>query len=185
MAPGRRASRIGFIKGDDPPPAVPQQGLLAAAAALDPAQPTVFQVAAPAPAVAPEDSSLVPMKLWPAIQAVGTGLALRFLVPIPAGITPQVSAWTSPSVQPTDKGRALTVSAFPARKQGWSLLSIFASTVLGLVLDPLPVGAWAFVSMTACIATQTLTFEQAFSGKACWKPAATGASSTASIVWVP
>ena len=46
--------------------------------------------------------------------------------------------------------------------QGWSLLAIFATTVLGLVLDPLPVGAWAFLAITACVATGTLTFAQAF-----------------------
>ena len=50
-----------------------------------------------------------------------------------------------------------------AALQGWSLLSIFVSTILGLVLDPLPVGAWAFIAVTAAIATQTLTFAQAFS----------------------
>ena len=46
--------------------------------------------------------------------------------------------------------------------QGWSLLSIFASTILGLVLDPLPVGAWAFLAVTTCVVTKTLTFAQAF-----------------------
>lgn len=33
----------------------------------------------------------------------------------------------------------------------------------GLVLEPLPVGAWAFLSVTAAIFTKTLTFSQAFS----------------------
>jgi len=46
--------------------------------------------------------------------------------------------------------------------QGWSLLSIFITTVLGLVLNPLPVGAWAFLSITACVGTGTLTFSEAF-----------------------
>ena len=70
----------------------------------------------------------------PAIQAISLGLALRFLVPIPMDIT----------------------------DQGWSLLSIFVTTVLGLVLNPLPVGAVAILSLTACLATNTLGFEQAF-----------------------
>lgn len=78
---------------------------------------------------------LTGVKIVPAVQAVAVGVALRFLVPIPAGIT----------------------------EQGWSLLSIFVSTILGLVLDPLPVGAWAFLAVTTCIATKTLTFAQAFS----------------------
>lgn len=47
--------------------------------------------------------------------------------------------------------------------QGWSLLAIFASTILGLVLDPLPVGAWAFIAVTVSLATKTLSFAAAFS----------------------
>lgn len=77
----------------------------------------------------------VGIKLVPALQAIAVGLALRFLVPIPEAVT----------------------------AQGWSLLSIFVSTILGLVLDPLPVGAWAFMAVTTCIVTKTLTFAQAFS----------------------
>ena len=37
------------------------------------------------------------------------------------------------------------------------------STILGLVLDPLPVGAWAFCAVTVTLATKTLSFQQAFS----------------------
>lgn len=32
----------------------------------------------------------------------------------------------------------------------------------GLVLEPLPVGAWAFLGVTVAVATKTLTFAQAF-----------------------
>ncbi|PRW20804.1 Dicarboxylate transporter chloroplastic [Chlorella sorokiniana] len=47
--------------------------------------------------------------------------------------------------------------------QAWTLLSIFASTIAGLVLEPLPVGAWAMLAVTTAVATKTLTFAQAFS----------------------
>jgi anion transporter len=47
--------------------------------------------------------------------------------------------------------------------QGWQLLSIFISTIAGLVLSPLPVGAWAFLGLTASIVTKTLSFSAAFS----------------------
>lgn len=73
------------------------------------------------------------IKVVPALGAIAVGLAIRFLIPIPAGIT----------------------------AQGWSLLSIFASTILGLILDPLPVGAWAFIAVTVSVVTGTLTFAQA------------------------
>jgi DASS family divalent anion:Na+ symporter len=46
--------------------------------------------------------------------------------------------------------------------QAWNLLSIFLATVAGLVLSPLPVGAWAFLGLTTAVVTKTLTFAQAF-----------------------
>lgn len=70
----------------------------------------------------------------PLILSISVGLALRFLVPIPIGIT----------------------------TQAWTLLSIFVSTITGLVLEPLPVGAWAFLAASAAVATKTLTFAQTF-----------------------
>jgi di/tricarboxylate transporter len=43
------------------------------------------------------------------------------------------------------------------------LLSIFISTITGLVLSPLPVGAWAFLGLTASVVTKTLSFSYTFS----------------------
>ncbi|GFR42213.1 hypothetical protein Agub_g3104 [Astrephomene gubernaculifera] len=100
--------------------------------------------AAAAVAATPAPPAQVGVKIQPALIAVGLGLALRFLVPIPAGIT----------------------------AQAWSLLSIFVSTILGLVLDPLPVGAWAFMAVTVAVATKTLTFAEAF------------AATTNEIIWL-
>ena len=40
------------------------------------------------------------------------------------------------------------------------MLAIFTSTILGLILDPLPVGAWALIAVTVTLATNTLTFAQ-------------------------
>lgn len=71
----------------------------------------------------------------PLALALGLGLLLRFAVPIPVGIT----------------------------LQGWTLLSIFVSAIVGLVLEPLPTGAWAFLTATLVVATKTLTFAQCFS----------------------
>lgn len=47
--------------------------------------------------------------------------------------------------------------------QAWQLLSIFLSTIAGLVLGPLPVGAWAFLGLTVSVLTKTLSFSSAFS----------------------
>ncbi|KAL0378960.1 UNVERIFIED_CONTAM: Dicarboxylate transporter 2, chloroplastic [Sesamum radiatum] len=71
----------------------------------------------------------------PLFICVTLGLILRFAVPKP---------------------RAVAANA-------WSLLAIFIATVAGLILSPLPVGAWAFVCLTLTVVTKTLTFAAAFS----------------------
>lgn len=92
-------------------------------------------IAAAAATPASSDSPAWPgAKPLPLILSIAIGLVIRFVVPCPAGIT----------------------------LQGWTLLSIFVSTIAGLVLEPLPVGAWAFISATTAIATKTLTFPATF-----------------------
>ncbi|KAI3978599.1 hypothetical protein MKX01_015774 [Papaver californicum] len=73
-------------------------------------------------------------KLIPLVISVGIGLTVRFFVPKPVEVT----------------------------KEAWQLLSIFLSTIAGLVLSPLPVGAWAFLGLTTSIITKTLAFSTAF-----------------------
>ncbi|KAI9095644.1 hypothetical protein K1719_026204 [Acacia pycnantha] len=73
-------------------------------------------------------------KPLPFLTSISIGLIVRFLVPKPVEVTPQA----------------------------WQLLSIFLSTIAGLVLTPLPVGAWAFIGLTACVVTKTLSFSAAF-----------------------
>ncbi len=82
-----------------------------------------------------EETPLTPAKLVPFIISVALGVIINFLVPVPEGIT----------------------------RQAWQLLAIFVSTVAGLVVGPLPVGAWAFAGVTTAIFTKTLTFSAAFS----------------------
>ncbi|KAK1287482.1 hypothetical protein QJS10_CPB19g01373 [Acorus calamus] len=74
-------------------------------------------------------------KLIPLLISCAIGLIVRFVVPKP----PEVTA------------------------QAWQLLSIFLSTIGGLVLSPLPVGAWAFLGLTSVVVTGTLPFATAFS----------------------
>ncbi|KAG0494675.1 hypothetical protein HPP92_005669 [Vanilla planifolia] len=73
-------------------------------------------------------------KPLPLIISVAIGLAVRFVVPKPVEVT----------------------------QQAWQLLAIFLSTIAGLVLSPLPVGAWAFLGLTASVITRTLSFSAAF-----------------------
>jgi DASS family divalent anion:Na+ symporter len=74
-------------------------------------------------------------KLGAAAISVAVGLVVHFLIPCPAAVNPQA----------------------------WTLLAIFLSTITGLVLTPLPVGAWAFLGLSTTVVTKTLTFQQAFS----------------------
>lgn len=73
-------------------------------------------------------------KIVPMIASIAVGLALYLFCPVPPGVDPRA----------------------------WKLLSIFLSTVTGLVLGPLPVGAWAFAGLTVAVATRTLSFAEAF-----------------------
>ncbi|XP_066326413.1 dicarboxylate transporter 2.1, chloroplastic-like [Miscanthus floridulus] len=88
----------------------------------------------PKPAPAPAAAASGGAKPLPLFISLALGLAVRFLVPRPAKVTPQA----------------------------WQLLSIFLSTIAGLVLAPLPVGAWAFLGLTVTVATRTLSFAAAF-----------------------
>ena len=71
----------------------------------------------------------------PFVISICIGIIVRFLVPKPVKVT----------------------------SQAWQLLAIFLSTIAGLILSPLPVGAWAFLGLTASVVTKTLTFAAAFS----------------------
>jgi len=48
--------------------------------------------------------------------------------------------------------------------RAWRLLAIFVATIVGLVAEPLPIGAVAFVGIAATLATRTLTLPEALSG---------------------
>ncbi|KAI3784433.1 hypothetical protein L1987_43532 [Smallanthus sonchifolius] len=47
-------------------------------------------------------------------------------------------------------------------KQAWRLFAIFLTTIAGLILGPLPVGAWTFVCLTISVVTKTMSFKNAF-----------------------
>lgn len=81
-----------------------------------------------------QNPNLQGAKLVPLTISVAVGLILRFFVPRPVEVSPQA----------------------------WQLLAIFLSTIAGLVLSPLPVGAWAFLGLTTSVVTRTIPFATAF-----------------------
>lgn len=74
----------------------------------------------------------------------------------------KVLSWIIPIVV----GLAIYFTPAPAgiTTQAWHLLGIFAFTILGFILQPLPLGAVAFIAVTAASMTGTLKMGEALSG---------------------
>jgi DASS family divalent anion:Na+ symporter len=78
----------------------------------------------------------------PFLSVLTLGLVL-WMLPVPAGLTPQA----------------------------WHLFSIFVTTVVALIVQPLPVGAISVLVIVTCVSTHTLTIEKAlgaYSNKIIW-----------------
>lgn len=74
-------------------------------------------------------------RLWKGLLVIGIGAAI-WVSPIPAGLKPQA----------------------------WKLFAIFAATIAGLILQPLPMGVTCFVSITFTALVGVLTPAQVLSG---------------------
>ena len=48
-------------------------------------------------------------------------------------------------------------------REAWRLLAIFLATIIGIIMEPLPLGAVALLGLGAAVLTKTLTFIAAFS----------------------
>lgn len=88
-------------------------------------------------------------KLWngakrgPTIFCIAIGLIIRFLIPIPEGVSPK----------------------------GWSILAIFVATVGGIVTQPLPSPGVAFCGLAVGLLTKTFSFQEgvsAFTDEVLW-----------------
>ena len=75
------------------------------------------------------------MVKWKAFFLVTVLGAVIWFLPVPAGLKPQA----------------------------WHLLAIFVATIVGVIMQPLPMGAMALIGITVCALTQTLTVPQALS----------------------
>ena len=65
-------------------------------------------------------------------------------------------------------GSGLCILALPVPEglqiQAWQLFALFVSTIIAFILQPLPIGALAFMSITVAIATKVLKPAAALSG---------------------
>lgn len=90
------------------------------------------------PAVTPPPPK--PVEKWqgaaikPLIASIATGVIIWF-IPTPSGVT----------------------------RNAWQLLAIFLATIVGIITQPLPLGAVALMGLGAAVLTKTLTFAAAFS----------------------
>ncbi|KAG6542959.1 hypothetical protein Mapa_015651 [Marchantia paleacea] len=93
--------------------------------------------AVPAPATPPAPKPAEPWQgaaMKPLLASIVTGVIIWF-IPTPAGVT----------------------------KNAWQLLAIFLATIVGIITQPLPLGAVALMGLGAAVLTKTLTFAAAFS----------------------
>ncbi|XP_051141786.1 dicarboxylate transporter 1, chloroplastic-like [Andrographis paniculata] len=87
----------------------------------------------------------------------------------PVSPAPQQPAWQGAAVKPLVATIATGVILWliPApdgvSRIAWQLLAIFLATVVGIITQPLPLGAVALMGLGACVFTKTLTFAAAFS----------------------
>ncbi|CAI0412354.1 unnamed protein product [Linum tenue] len=108
------------------------------------ASPRTFRIRAssseapvPVPAAVPAPAPVQPWQgaaMKPLLASIATGVILWF-VPVPEGVT----------------------------KQAWQLLAIFLATIVGIITQPLPLGAVALMGLGASVLTKTLPFAAAFS----------------------
>lgn len=104
-----------------------------ASAAAAPA-PDPVPAPAPAPAAPPKKPALQGAAIKPLLASLAIGVLIWF-VPAPAGVP----------------------------RNAWQLLAIFLSTIVGIITQPLPLGAVALLGLGAAVLTKTLTFAAAFS----------------------
>ncbi|KAL3695141.1 hypothetical protein R1sor_008792 [Riccia sorocarpa] len=93
--------------------------------------------AVPAPAPPPASKPAEPWQgaaMKPLLASIATGIIIWF-IPTPTGVT----------------------------KNAWQLLAIFLATIVGIITQPLPLGAVALMGLGAAVLTKTLTFAAAFS----------------------
>ncbi|KAL0370362.1 UNVERIFIED_CONTAM: Dicarboxylate transporter 1, chloroplastic [Sesamum angustifolium] len=86
-----------------------------------------------------------------------------------AGGSPAPQPWQGAAIKPLLASIATGVILWfvPApngvSRIAWQLLSIFLATIVGIITQPLPLGAVALMGLGACVLTKTLTFAAAFS----------------------
>uniref|UniRef100_A0A2P2L0U1 2-oxoglutarate/malate translocator n=1 Tax=Rhizophora mucronata TaxID=61149 RepID=A0A2P2L0U1_RHIMU len=86
-----------------------------------------------------------------------------------ATVTPAPPPWQGASMKPLLASVATAVILWfvpvpsGVSRPAWQLLAIFLATIVGIITQPLPLGAVALMGLGASVLTKTLTFSAAFS----------------------
>ncbi|KAI4322097.1 hypothetical protein L6164_021818 [Bauhinia variegata] len=101
---------------------------------------------------------------YPSVKASAAGASVT---PAPAPVTrPRNGAAMTPLLASIATGAILWFVPVPTgvSKNAWQLLAIFLGTIVGIITQPIPLGAVAILGLGVSVLTKTLTFAAAFSG---------------------
>ncbi|XP_054813942.1 dicarboxylate transporter 1, chloroplastic-like [Prosopis cineraria] len=103
---------------------------------------------------------------YPFVKASSSGASLASAPPPAPGPQPWRGAAVKPLLASIATGVLLWFAPVPAgvSKNAWQLLAIFLGTIVGIISQPLPLGAVAILGLGVSVLTKTLTFAAAFSG---------------------
>ncbi|KNA19013.1 hypothetical protein SOVF_065720 [Spinacia oleracea] len=114
-------------------------------------------------------SLLLPHKLKPISASNPPPPPAPVPSPAPVSAPAQVQPWQGASIKPLLASilTGVIIWFIPTpegvSRNAWQLLAIFLSTIVGIITQPLPLGAVALMGLGASVLTKTLTFSAAFS----------------------
>ncbi|XP_027355584.1 dicarboxylate transporter 1, chloroplastic isoform X2 [Abrus precatorius] len=111
-----------------------------------------------------------PFHRKPLTLTVRASASAASITPAPAPVPPPAQPWQGAAIKPLlasiATGVILWFVPVPAgvNRNAWQLLAIFLGTIVGIITQPLPLGAVAILGLGVSVLTKTLTFVAAFSG---------------------
>ncbi|KAK4254898.1 hypothetical protein QN277_007974 [Acacia crassicarpa] len=120
----------------------------------------------PPPRLSKSGFNVKPHWKYPSVIASASGTSLASAPPPAPAPQPWRGAAIKPLLASIATGVILWFAPVPdgVSKNAWQLLAIFLGTIVGIISQPLPLGAVAILGLGVSVLTKTLTFAAAFSG---------------------
>ncbi|XP_028779987.1 LOW QUALITY PROTEIN: dicarboxylate transporter 1, chloroplastic-like [Neltuma alba] len=120
----------------------------------------------PPPRLSKSGFNVKPHWKYPSVKASASGASLASSPPPAPTPQPWRGAAIKPLLASIATGVLIWFAPVPAgvSKNAWQLLAIFLGTIVGIISQPLPLGAVAILGLGVSVLTKTLTFAAAFSG---------------------